>query len=111
MTKKIIAALLLVVVCTTGLLAGCGATPVTEDDFDRIATYYFDKKVGEGEWVTWRQDEDVFVQNKDAYCMSAVDENDEVLYTIAIAKDGSGVYRYGLVTGKTEKLGGCNVGK
>lgn len=113
MTKKIIAAMLLVLVCTTGLLVGCGSTPVTEDDFDRIATYYFDMKLtDEGtEWAEWKQEADIIISSKPAYCLSAVDAEGNVLYTIGIIKDGSGVFSYGLTTGKATRIGGTDVGK
>lgn len=113
MTKKIIAAMLLVLVCTTGLLVGCGATPVTEADFDRIANYYFDKKLAEQgmEWEDWKQENDVVINSKSAYCLSALDANGEVVYSIGIIKDGSGVYAYGIATGKATRIGGSNVGK
>ncbi len=113
MTKKIIAAMLLVLVCTTGLLVGCGATPVTEDDFDRIATYYFDMKLTDQgtEWVDWKQEEDIIINSKSAYCLSAVNAEGEVLYSLGIIKDGSGVYNYGMTTGKATRIGGSEVGK
>lgn len=112
MTKKIIAAMLLVLACT-GLLVGCGATPVTEADFDRIATYYFDMKLTEQgtEWVDIQVEEDIIINSKAAYCLSAVDAEGEVLYSIGIIKDGSGVYNYGLKTGKATRIGGSDVGK
>ena len=113
MTKKIIAALLLVLICTTGLMVGCGAKPVTEDDFDRIATYYFDMKLKDQgiEWASWQQEDDVIINSKSAYCLSAVDAEGEVLYSLGIIKDGSGVYNYGLTTGKATRIGGTQVGK
>ncbi len=113
MTKKIIAAMLLVLVCTTGLLVGCGATPVTEEDFDRIATYYFDMKLTEQgmEWVDWQQEEDIIINSKSAYCLSAVDAEGKIVYSIGIIKDGSGVYSYGMTTGKATRIGGSEVGK
>lgn len=113
MTKKIIAAMLLVLVCTTGLLVGCGATPVTEDDFDRIATYYFDMKLTEQgtEWAEWKQEADIIISSKPAYCLSAVDAEGNVLYSLGIIKDGSGVFNYGLTTGKATRIGGSDVGK
>ncbi len=113
MTKKIIAAMLLVLVCTTGLLVGCGATPVTEDDFDRIATYYFDMKLTDQgiEWTDWQVEEDIIINSKAAYCLSAVNAEGEVLYSLGIIKDGSGVYNYGITTGKATRIGGSEVGK
>lgn len=113
MTKKIIAAMLLVLVCTTGLMVGCGATPVTEDDFERIATYYFDIKLTDQgvEWADWKQEADVIISSKPAYCISAVDAEGAVLYSIGIIKDGSGVFSYGLTTGKATRIGGTEVGK
>ncbi len=112
MTKKIIAAMLLVLVCTTGLMVGCGATPVAEADLEKIATYYFDIKVAElgEEWVTIQREADSIVNSKSVYCLSALDAEGAVVYTVAIMKDGSGVYNYGLATGKAVRIGGCNVG-
>lgn len=113
MTKKIIAAMLLVLVCTTGLLAGCGAKPVTEADFDRIANYYFDLKLTQNgiEWEDYQVEEDIIINSKSAFCLSALDADGEVVYSIGIMKDGSGVYSYGMTTGKASRIGGSEVGK
>ncbi len=113
MTKKIIAAMLLVLVCTSGLLVGCGATPVTEDDFDRIANYYFDMKLTDQgiEWTDYQVEEDIIINSKSAYCLSAVNAEGEVVYSLGIIKDGSGVYNYGMTTGKATRIGGSEVGK
>ncbi len=114
MTKKIIAAMLLVLVCTTGLLAGCGAKPVTEADFDRIANYYFDLKLTQSgiEWDgEYKVQEDIIINSKSCYCLSAVDADGEVLYSLGIMKDGSGVYNYGMTTGKATRIGGSEVGR
>ena len=109
-TKKIVAALLLVVICLTGLLVGCSSKPIEEDDIDPIAVYYFNQKCGETGWSDWDFNDDTVVNAKEAWCVSAFTEDGDDVYTIAILKDGSGVYSYGLETGKAQRIGGCNVG-
>ena len=115
MTKKIIAAILLVLVFTTGLLAGCGAKPVTEEDFDRLANYYFELKCNQEGNMGWEGEykvqEDIIINSKTAYCLSALDAEGEVIYSLGIMKDGSGVYSYGMTTGKATRIGGSEVGR
>lgn len=108
MSKKVIAVLLAVVLCLGIVLSGCGNKAVTEEDLERISTYYFDKKF-EGEHYTWERVDDTVVTAKEAYVTLAKADSG-IEYSIAILKDGSGVYSYGIATGKANRLGGCNVG-
>ena len=103
----------LYLVVAVAVLAGCGAKPVTEADFDRIANYYFDLKLTQAgiEWDDYQVEEDIIINSKSCYCLSAVNAEDEVVYSIGIMKDGSGVYNYGMTTGKATRIGGSEVGR
>ena len=107
---KIVAAMMLLVVCVAGLLVGCGAKPVEEADIDRISTYYFDQKLGDNTWTNMTRLDDVVLTNKSGYCVSAETLDGSSSYCIVIMKDGSGVYSYGIQTGKANRLGGTDVG-
>ncbi len=107
MTKKIIAVLLVVMMVMAMVLTGCGKKEVTEADLERIANHYFGEKF-EGEKFEWKQEEDKVVTAKAAYILSAESESGKT-YCIAIIKDGSGVYSYGLTSGKAARIGSSNV--
>jgi len=108
MTKKIIAVLLVLIMAMSMILVGCGTKEVTEADIDKIATYYFEKKFGD-ESFTMERSADKVVTAKSAFVVTGTSESG-IDYTIAILKDGSGVYSYGIESGKANRLGSCNVG-
>ena len=110
MSKRVVSAVVLLVLCMTCVLAGCGSKEVTLEDVNRIAKYYFDQQFEDEEYEI-QEEKDAIVSQKEAYVRSAIGKDSGYKYSIAIHKEGSNVYSYIIESGKALRIGGTNVGE
>lgn len=110
MKKRLVALMLVLLVGLSLVLTGCTDKTVTEDDLDRIATYYFDKSFGDKEY-TYKRENDTVINAVEAFVLTGDAKDGSATYTIGIRKDGGGVFSYGIASGKAVRIGGSNVGE
>lgn len=109
MSKRVMSVVVLLVLCLSVVLAGCGSKEVTAEDIDRVCKFYFDKEFGDEEY-TITEGKNAVVLSKEAYIRTATGVDSGREYSIAIATKGSNVYSYEPKTARAFRIGGTNVG-
>ena len=106
MKKKVVAVLLVLMMVLSMVLAGC-SQPVTEDQIDDIAVWYFNRKFGDEEY-TYERNEDKVITASECYVLTAKTAKG-IKFTIAIDKENGAVYDYGIDSGKAQRMGSASV--